>query len=216
MKRPAACALFAALLLLFGLPDARAQAKAGLYVGLDSWRYRPLIGASARLDATELVGQEDFPFGIVLNPTLEYRHVWGFDGTLGVRSDQADWSGSVYQFNGNVLFKLRDFGPEDTNVAPYAGAGLMLSRISYSNSVTAFDLDVSDDDSDTTFGLNLLAGADIEVSDAFTPFMQTRLTLSPQTEFELYADNDDIPYSTRFSTRDATSLTVTIGALIGF
>jgi opacity protein-like surface antigen len=219
MKCFARHALLTLLLLLFCTSDARGQMKVGVRAGVDSWRYRPLVGVEARLDVAGLVSASDLSFGLVLNPSLEYRHIWGYDGFANLDRTENDWNGQVYQFDANALLKLKDFGSD--KVSPYLGGGLMFSRVSYDESIRFIEEDekFEDSDGDTTFGLNLLGGVNLQVHDFLTPFARTRLTISPRTEFELWdgpEGNDRNRVRTgRFKTWDGLSLTVTAGVLIG-
>lgn len=128
-------------------PNIKIGARLGTDVAGDI--EEEFIGVDAR------IGLPSLP--VVINPAFDFYFT----------PDAYDF----FQFSVNALLELNT--PALPNVAPYAGAGLGISRISTADVDTPFG---NFSASDTDIGLNLVGGASLSAG-SFTPFAQLQLTL---------------------------------------
>lgn len=95
------------------------------------------------------------------------------DCTPGFDFDEVDCS--WFEINGNLGVP---FTIEDSSIAPYAGTGLHLARVSVDHPGTAFDND------DTEVGLNLFGGISFPISD-LAGFVEGKFELAGGEQFVL-------------------------------
>lgn len=149
--------LLALVFTLFLAGSASAQGILfGPHVGYDLDWEALNVGVQGRM-GVNLAGYE-----LVFNPSVEYYFV----------DDGPGYDVSLFQINGDLLYQFTGVGG---SLSPYAGAGLAISRLSYS-----FDNDfigAEFDDSDLDFGLNLIGGATLQTMSNIQPFGQAILTL---------------------------------------
>lgn len=142
--------ILTALFFVVALPSetqAQTNFQIGPRVGIDVGDIEdPFIGVDARITSMQLP--------VVINPTFDYYLVG--DG-------QTFWSLST-----NLLY---DFGPEDTPLSFYGGAGLGIYRFSFEGDVA----DLPFREGSTDVGANFLFGAMLP-SPSFTPFAELQYT----------------------------------------
>lgn len=151
------CTLLLLLFVFVGVLPINAQGasieigpRAGIDVGGDL--KDPFIGVEAR------IGTESLP--VVINPVFDYYFVGS-----GV---------TFMQISANALY---DFDISNSQIEPYAGAGLGISR-------TSVDLGTFGSSSSTNVGLNLIGGAAFTAGN-LKPFAQAQLTLGDANLFTL-------------------------------
>jgi hypothetical protein len=129
------------------------------------------IAYDTEFEAVGLGGQARFGvnlerYAIVLNPSAEYYFL----------DDVPDASESLFNINLDVLF---EFGDDQANARPYAGAGLGVSFYSADYNLPGAQVD------DTQAGLNLVGGASFNTRRSVRPFAQGTLTISDGSRFSI-------------------------------
>ena len=148
MKRLTWTTLLLALFLIPATAQAQTEISLGPKVGFDVADIsEPYIGADVRIEL------EDFP--VRINPTFNFYF--------------APENVTFWSIGANGLF---DFELDDSDITPYAGAGLQLFRTSVS-ATTQFG---SFSASATDLGLTGIGGAEFNL-DGFRPFVQAELGL---------------------------------------
>ena len=149
MKKLTAFVLLFGVFVGFGLEQAQAQTR--IEIG-------PRLGFDIAGDVEEFfIGFDsrftipDFP--VILNGNFDYYFVDNFD---------------FWQLSANILY---EFGVDNQSFAPYAGAGLSITRASADIGGGLFGVDASS----TDLGLNVVGGA-IFGQSKLKPFAQAQLT----------------------------------------
>lgn len=153
-----------ALLLALAIPTegfAQADIKIGPRIGIPVGDISDL-GGNLFLGADARIESEDLP--VIINPTFDFYLM--DDYATGV-------SQTLFTVDGNALY---EFEIEDASFAPYAGAGIAITRWS-------IDADVPGA-GDTDIGLNLVGGARFPL-ESFEPFVQANFGVGDLDRFGL-------------------------------
>ncbi len=141
------------------------RSSAGLFFGYDFEVEDPLIGADLRFSYNVANN-----FALSLNPAFTYyfmddRQVFGI--TIESR---------LVQFDVNALAHLVIDGP----IEPYVGLGLAINHAR----IRAEGWGAESSESETSLGLNLIAGTEINLDGPLVPFAQLRVTFLEQEELD--------------------------------
>ena len=114
-------------------------------------------------------GDTDLGIGGRVLANVESLEHWDFVGTFDVwfPDDGGSVDVSAWEANGNLAY---NFLIEDSDLSPYAGAGLSIFHVSVENENTGFDSD------DTDLGVNLFGGLKFP-GGSVTPFAEVRAVL---------------------------------------
>lgn len=114
-------------------------------------------------------GDTDVGIGGRVLANVESMEHWDFIGTFDVwfPDDRGDNDVSAWEANGNLAY---NFVVENSELNPYAGAGLSIFHISFDDDLIGEDRD------DTDLGLNLFGGLKFP-GRSITPFVEVRAVL---------------------------------------
>jgi len=114
-------------------------------------------------------GETDLGIGGRVLANVESLERWDFIGTFDVwfPDDDGGTDRSAWEINGNLAY---NFVVEDSELNPYAGAGLSIFHLSVESDGPGPDFD------DTDLGLNLFGGLKFP-GQSITPFVEVRAVL---------------------------------------
>jgi hypothetical protein len=114
-------------------------------------------------------GDTDLGIGGRVLANVESLEHWDFVGTFDVwfPDDGPNTDVSAWEANGNLAY---NFLIEDSELSPYAGAGLSIFHVSVENENTSADFD------DTDLGVNFFGGLKFP-GGSVTPFVEIRAVL---------------------------------------